>query len=198
MPAESMLKGRGEPMLPTARIALSLGVILVAVMIGSIGVEAASEDQLAAALGIQIPQERVAAPNVIGTDPDGNTIRLRDFRGKVVFLNFWATWCIPCRQEMPAMERLYREYNERGFVVLAVNLQEGSGAVRAFVRELHLTFPVILDPKGAATMAYLVRGLPATYLIDRNQILVGRAIGAREWDSKAARAYIQGLLEKRP
>jgi len=156
--------------------------------------EARANDHFATALGIQKPKEQVEAPNVIGTDPDGNTIRLTDFQGKVVFVNFWATWCIPCRLEMPAMERLYREFKERDFVILAVNVQEGPEAVRAFIRELKLTFPVVLDPKGRAAMAYVVRGLPATYLINRNQIIVGRAIGAREWDSKDGRAYIRTLL----
>lgn len=177
-----------------ARIIRSLGAILLGMAI-TFGVpQAEANDHFATALGIQPPKEQVEAPDVIGTNPDGNTIRLTDFRGKVVFLNFWATWCIPCRLEMPAMERLYREFRGRGFVVLAVNVQEGSAAVRAFVRELKLTFPVVLDPKGAAAMAYAVRGLPATYLIDRNQFIVGRAIGAREWDSQDGRAYIRALL----
>ena len=95
------------------------------------------------------------------------------------------------------MERLYREFKERGFVILAVNFQEGPGPVRAFVQELRLTFPVILDPTGGTAMPYLGRGLPASYVIDRNQILVGRAIGAREWDSKEARAYIEALVGKK-
>jgi peroxiredoxin len=159
--------------------------------------ETQGSDHFATALGIQKPKEQVEAPDVVGTDPDGKTLRLSDFRGKVVFVNFWATWCIPCRLEMPAMERLYREFKSRGFVVLAVNVQEGSGPVRAFVRELKLTFPVVLDPKGTAAMAYVVRGLPATYLIDRNQIIVGRAIGPREWDSKDGREYIRALLMER-
>lgn len=168
----------------------------LAAVIGSIVPEAGASDHFAGALGIQKPQELVEAPNVVGPDPDGNTIRLEDFRGKVVFLNFWATWCIPCRLEMPAMERLYRAFKGQGFVVLAVNVQEGPAAVRAFVRELKLTFPIALDPKGTAAMAYLVRGLPATYLIDRKQRIVGRAIGAREWDGKDGRAYIGELLGK--
>lgn len=135
-------------------------------------------------------------PNVVGTDPDGNTIRLQDFRGKVVFLNFWATWCVPCRLEMPAMERLYREFKAKGFVVLTVNVQEGPRAVQAFIGELKLTFPVLVDRKGEAAIAYAVRGLPASYLIDRNQVIVGRAIGAREWDSTDVRAYIRSLLDR--
>ena len=179
-----------------ARISWVLQAILLAMTILSAVPEAGANDHFTAALGIQKPKEQVEAPNIIGTDPDGNTIRLEDFRGKVVFLNFWATWCIPCRLEMPAMERLHGEFKGRGFVVLAVNVQEGAGPVRAFVRELNLTFPVVLDPKGAAAMAYSVRGLPATYLIDRNQIIVGRVMGAREWDSKDGREYIRTLLTK--
>lgn len=168
----------------------------LAVVIGSVVPEAEATDHFTGALGVQKPKELVEAPNVIGTDPEGNTIRLSDFRGKVVFLNFWATWCVPCRLEMPAMERLYREFKGQGLMVLAVNFQEDAGTVRAFVRELKLTFPVVLDPKGTAAMAYAVRGLPATYLIDRNRVVVGRAIGAREWDSKDGRAYIRALLGK--
>jgi peroxiredoxin len=159
--------------------------------------DAGANDHFATVLGIQTPKEQVEAPDVVGTDPDGNPIRLTDFLGQVVFLNFWATWCVPCQLEMPAMERLYREFKGRGFVILAVNLQEGLGPVRAFVRELQLTFPVVLDPKGTAAMTYSVRGLPATYLIDRSQVIVGRAIGPREWDSKDGREYIQALLRER-
>lgn len=114
----------------------------------------------------------------------------------MVFLNFWATWCVPCRLEMPAMERLYREFKEKGFVVLTVNVQEGPRAVQAFIGELKLTFPVLVDRKGEAAIAYAVRGLPASYLIDRNQVIVGRAIGAREWDSKDVRGYIRSLLDR--
>jgi thiol-disulfide isomerase/thioredoxin len=171
-----------------------VGVILLAVTTASGVSEARASEHFATALGIQIPKEQVEAPNVVEADPDGNIILLEDFRGKVVFLNFWATWCIPCRLEMPAMERLYRDFKGKGFVVLAVNVQEGPRAVRAFVQELKLTFPVVLDRNGEAAMKYVVRGLPATYILDRNHIIAGRAIGAREWDSKEARAYIRALL----
>jgi peroxiredoxin len=166
-------------------------------MLGSAEGGAGRGDPLAEALGIQEPKELVEAPRIVGTDPDGKTIRLHDFRGQIVFLNFWATWCVPCRLEMPAMDRLYREFKGRGFVVLAVNLQEGPAAVRAFVKELKLTFPVVLDPKGETAMTYSVRGLPATYFINRRQLIVGRAYGAREWDGKTGRAYIGALLGDR-
>lgn len=181
---------------PAAHLHQVLAIMWLAVVIGSVVPEAGATDHFAVALGIQKPQELVEAPSITGTDTDGNTVRLSGFRGKVVFLNFWATWCVPCRLEMPAMERLYQEFRGQGLVVLAVNVQEGPSAVRAFIRELKLTFPVVLDSKGEAATKYLVRGLPATYLIDRNQVIVGRAIGAREWDSKDGRAYIRALLGK--
>ncbi|HSC70382.1 MAG TPA: TlpA disulfide reductase family protein, partial [Candidatus Methylomirabilis sp.] len=107
--------------------------LLLALAISSAGAEAATQNQLAAALGIVHPDQEMKAPTVVGTDLDGHSLRLGDFRGQVVFLNFWATWCIPCRQEMPAMERLYRDFKGRGLVVLAVNFQEDAGAVKAFV-----------------------------------------------------------------
>ena len=176
-----------------AKIVRSLGIVLLAMTIATAAPEAEANDHFATALGIQIPKEQVEAPNIVGADPDGNFILLEDFRGKVVFLNFWATWCIPCRLEMPAMERLYRDFKGKGFVVLAVNVQEGPRAVRAFVQELKLTFPVVLDRKGEAAMKYVVRGLPATYILDRNHIIAGRAIGAREWDSADAKQLIRAL-----
>ncbi|HSB78470.1 MAG TPA: TlpA disulfide reductase family protein [Candidatus Methylomirabilis sp.] len=175
-----------------------LACLLSTVAISSVGAEAATQDQLAAALGILHPNQELKAPTVVGTDLDGHSIRLEDFRGRVVFLNFWATWCIPCRQEMPAMERLYRDFKSRGLVVVAVNFQEDPGAVKAFVRDMKLTFPVVLDPSGAAATAYFVRGLPATSFIDRDHRVVGRAIGPREWDSKGGRAYIRALLGEKP
>jgi thiol-disulfide isomerase/thioredoxin len=180
------------------RCGVPLASLVVAIAICSGAAEAATPDQLAATLGVLHPNQAVKAPAVVGTDLEGHHIRLEDFRGRVVFLNFWATWCVPCREEMPAMERLYRDYKSHGLVVLAVNFQEDTEAVKAFVRDLKLTFPVILDPEGAAATAYLVRGLPVTSFIDRDQHVVGRAIGPREWDSKSGRAYIQALLGGRP
>lgn len=174
-----------------------MGAILVGMSLVALVPQARADDHFAAALRIQQAQEHIEAPDIVGPGLNGDTIRLRDFRGKVVFVNFWATWCVPCRREMPGMERLYRDFKGEGLVILAVNLQEPPGPVRAFVRELNLTFPVMLDPTAAAFRKYRVPGIPATYLIDRNQFIVGRAFGAREWDSRAGRAYIRTLVEAR-
>jgi peroxiredoxin len=125
----------------------------------------------------------------------GPPLRLSDFKGKVVFLNFWATWCPPCKEEMPSMERLYRRYKDKEFTILALSIDSGGAApVGAFVKKLGLTFPIGLDTKTTVANQYTVRGLPATFLIDRKGTIAAVAIGPRDWDSKAAHAAIESLL----
>ena len=145
-------------------------------------------------LGILSAPEKTVAPDFTLEDPSGTPVSLRDFRGKIVFVNFWATWCIPCRAEMPALEQLYQDFREQGFVMVAVNFQDGPEQVRAFSQELHLTFPIALDRKAIAASAYGVRGLPTTYLLDREGQIIGQVIGARAWDSEDAKAYFRQLL----
>jgi thiol-disulfide isomerase/thioredoxin len=108
------------------------------------------------------------APDLKLTLLDGQEVRLRDLHGKVVLLNFWATWCPPCKAEMPDLEALYREYGDaRDFIVVGVNFEEETGPVQAFVDEWALTFPVWLDSNGEAGGKLGVRGLPASFIIDR-------------------------------
>ena len=149
------------------------------------------------ALSITRPEQVVEAPDFRLADPDGQRLSLRDQRGRVVFLNFWATWCAPCRAEMPEMERLHQEFKGNGFAVLAIDLRESPAQVRKFGQELKLTFPLLIDEDAKVIQAYAVRALPVTYLIDRKGIMVGRAIGPREWYSGEARALIRHLLEQR-
>ncbi|HEY8371098.1 MAG TPA: TlpA disulfide reductase family protein, partial [Thermodesulfobacteriota bacterium] len=112
-------------------------------------------------------------------------------------LNFWATWCPPCRAEMPSMERAYQQYRERGFTIVAIDYREGPELVEPFVKELGLTFPIALDRDGAVTDAkYPTSGLPTTYLIDRQGRAVARRMGYVEWDGAAARALIETLLDE--
>jgi peroxiredoxin len=145
-------------------------------------------------LGLQPPTEEVEAPDFSLTDLNGRRVRLADYRGKIVFLNFFATWCVPCRVEMPAMERLHQDFKDRGLVVLAVDIQESARTVRPFVRELKLSFPAILDEDGSVAYMYAVRPVPATYLISRHGRILWRAFGAREWDSPDSREYFSRLL----
>ncbi len=147
-------------------------------------------------LGVLPPQAVIEAPDFEVATPEGGQLRLRDYRGKVVFLNFWATWCIPCRREMPAMEKLYREFRDQGFATLALDLNEPVAAVRAFVQELGLTFPVGIDPGMVNFAVYGGRALPTSYLIGRDGKILGIVIGPREWDSENARRYIKSLLAR--
>jgi len=127
----------------------------------------------------------------------GGTIRLTDFRGKVVLLNFWATWCVPCRMEMPALEALSQRDKEAGLVVLAINLDTLSTAgVEAFVKEVMVTFPVALDPSWSIARAYRVLGLPTTFLIDRAGNVVVREVGERDWLDGVSQMAVQGLLQE--
>ena len=124
----------------------------------------------------------------------GGRVRLSSLKGSVVFLNFWATWCPPCREEMPSMERLYSKFAGVGLRIVAVDLQESRRDVEAFVREFGLTFQVLLDPAGQVGSAYGVRGLPTTFLINRDGLLVAGRIGGQEWDTPAVTVVLEKLL----
>jgi peroxiredoxin len=175
---------------------LILGGLAVLVTLVTATMPAEASPEFYRSQGIQPPQEEVEAPDFSLSDPDGRTVRLRDYRGRHVFLNFFATWCGPCREEMPAMERLHQTYKGKGLTVLAVDLQEGPRQVAKFVRELRLSFPALLDREGAVSHEYAVRGLPVTFLIAPDGRIVWRAVGSREWDGPTARTYFGALLTK--
>ena len=146
------------------------------------------------ALTVQSFPAPLAPPPLSLIGLDGRSFTLADLRGKVVFLNFWATWCVPCRAEMPALDNLYRAYREHGFLVLAVNFKQTPDEVRRFVEETRVTFPTALDPEGAVSRALKVRGLPVSFLVGRDGTLQWKAIGARDWDGPDGRAYLDRLL----
>jgi thiol-disulfide isomerase/thioredoxin len=137
------------------------------------------------------------APAFSLEDMDGQTHDLADYRGKVVLVNFWATWCPPCRREMPALEQLYLKLRERGFVVLAINQWEDPDLVFAYLGQLDVfpTFPLLFDPDSRIAMDYRVKGLPTSFLIDRQGRLVYRAIGGREFDHPEIERVVTSLLE---
>lgn len=129
---------------------------------------------------------------------DGRVVSLSDYQGKVVFLNFWATWCGPCRVEMPSMEQLYREFGRQDFEILAVSTDPQGGAVtRPFKEALGLTFPILHDSDMRVMMAYGTRTLPMTFLVDRHGIITHRVFGARDWQSPEAHRFIQALVKAR-
>jgi thiol-disulfide isomerase/thioredoxin len=128
------------------------------------------------------------------SDLSGKKVSLSSFKGKVVFLNFWATWCPPCRGEMPSMERLYQKLKDKGLVILAVDLQEDAKSVRKFVNELKLTFPVALDSDGKVGAAYGARSIPTSYIIGRAGSALGGTVGGHEWDTPEMISFFTRLL----
>ena len=142
--------------------------------------------------------EELKAPSFALKDLSGKEVKLEDYRGKLIFLNFWATWCPPCRQEMPSMERLYTEFKDRGLTMLAVDLREGTGKVKAFKEDFKLSFPILLDSDGRVGLMYGVRSIPTTYLIDQEGNVIGGALGTRDWASKEAFKFFEHLLNTKP
>jgi peroxiredoxin len=139
------------------------------------------------------------APDFTLKDINGHVHRLADLRGKIVFLNLWATWCPPCRMEMPSMERLYRRLQGTDFVMLAVSEDEdGIAAVRPFVDKMGLTFPVLLDQDGGLPSRYGVTGYPETFVIDRDGRVIQHTVGPENWESEAVYRYFLKLLDQRP
>lgn len=135
------------------------------------------------------------APDFLLETLDGREVRLSDYRGHVVFLNFWATWCGPCKIEMPAMEHLYREFRPKGFAVLAVSIDaEGSEVTKPYRDALGLTFTIAHDRDGLVGRLYGVRSLPQTYMVSREGVITHQIFGARDWRGHEARTGIRQLL----
>lgn len=165
-----------------------MGVLLV-------GRAAVATERLFDAMGMAKVSGK-AAPDFTLPRVDGQPISLQEHRGKVVFLNFWATWCIPCREEMPALEQLHQKYQSKGLAVVAINLKESAEQVKEFFQKHTLSFPALLDHNGTVFREYLVAGMPTTYLIDRDGQILARGIGARDWARTEALELIDALLNK--
>ncbi|MEX2145253.1 MAG: TlpA disulfide reductase family protein [Candidatus Spechtbacterales bacterium] len=135
------------------------------------------------------------APNILLFSEDGQHAMLADFRGKVIMLNFWASWCGPCREEMPSMEKMWLEYQDRDFVIIAVSVGESPDAVNDFVSELGLTFPIYLDTSKSSYAVYnKSNGIPQTYIIDKDGVIRNYIPGSRDWDDIMQRAPILRLM----
>ncbi len=145
---------------------------------------------------IQFPRPR-PSPDIALPDLEGNEIRLSALRGKVIVLNFWATWCPPCIEEMPSLERLHGRFRSRKFAIVAVSVDaEGAKPVRKFIGERGFTFRVLLDPGKKTEAPFGVRGLPISYVIDHKGRMVAGAIGAIDWSSKKATTYFENLIRQ--
>ena len=142
-------------------------------------------------------QEGKPAPDFTFSDLDGRQVSLSDFRGKVVLVNIWATWCPPCRDEMPSMQKLYERFKGEHFEILAVSIDaDGREAVAPFMQQMNLTFPALLDPEEKIRSLYAITGVPESFIIDRNGILVQKVIGPRDWAAPKVFSFFENLLRK--
>jgi len=180
-----------------ATCSVRCGALLLLLLVLLLPAQGLADDPFKA-LDLIRPSRPMAASDFVVPGLSSPPLRLSDFRGKVVFLNFWATWCLPCKEEMPAMERLYQRDKQKGLEILAISLDtQSAAAVQRFVTELKLTYPIGLDPKWAVAEKYTVRALPSSFLIDRKGSVVAIALGPRDWDGPAAHAVMESLLRER-
>jgi peroxiredoxin len=162
---------------------LTLGVLWIAASRVPAEAAAAGHDRP------QLPRSGYPAPDFTLDTLEGKTVTLSDLHGQVVLVNFWATWCPPCRAEMPAIQEVYEAYRDQGFTVLAVNQRENPERVAAFMAGLGLTFPVPLDRDGRVFARYRVNALPSTFFVDRAGIIRDVTIGG-----PMARTFIESQI----
>jgi thiol-disulfide isomerase/thioredoxin len=168
-------------------------IVFCTILVGYQSVRAGNRDLYAAA-GMNEVTEPLAAPAFALATIEGRSIDSNSLRGKVVLVNFWATWCGPCKEEMPSLQRLQQALPTTDFAVIAVTTDEQRKAIEAFAQSLELAFPLLLDETKDVSLAFGVRGLPTTVILDREGHLVGRAIGPRQWDSHQTLALLKYLL----
>ncbi len=139
-----------------------------------------------------------SAPTFTLTDIKSKKVSLSDFKGKVVLLNFWATWCVPCREEMPPLNKLYTDLKNEGFVVLGVSIDPSETPVKSFVTEKNIMYPVLMDSEKEVYFdLYAVLVLPTSFLIDKDGMIVEKILGERDWNSPEMKDKIMKLLKRR-
>ncbi len=139
---------------------------------------------------------KVLAPDFALEDTGGRLHRLSDYRGKTVIINFWTTWCPPCREEIPSMNRAWHALKDEGVEILAINMGEDEDTVFVFTADYPADFPLLLDHSGEVIAQWPVKGLPTTYVIAPDGTIAYRAIGGREWDEAGFLELIRGLAQQ--
>lgn len=177
-----------------ARAGLLAFGLLMAVLAGAVSADEPALSALLKTLDLRGYPSRTAPPQFSGSTLDARQLSLTEYQGTVMVLTFWASWCLECRVEMPALERLQSEFSSRGLAIIGVNARESKGAVRRYAKELGLTFSLVLDRDGKINGRYGVIGLPTTFVVGRDGRAIAFAIGPREWESAPARALIAALL----
>ncbi len=160
-------------------------VIIISILITASSIYSTDLNDQLKQLGFSTSENEIKSIDFELSNLEGVKEKLSDYKGKVVFLNFWATWCPPCRGEMPSMENAYKELKDDGFVILAVDLRDEISEVKNFVNEYKLSFPILRDETGMVGGTYNASSIPTTYIIDRNGNILGKAVGGREWDPAA-------------
>jgi len=172
---------------------IAVGAIVAGLIAGATALAKFAPETQRVAVGAKAPDFRAVD---LAT---GDSVSLRQrYRGSVTLVNIWATWCIPCRVEMPAMESMYRALAPRGFKIAAVSIDEGGpDEVRAFGKELGITFDLLQDRSTMVQQIYQTTGVPESFLLNRDGVIVKRVIGAHDWSSEVNRKLIERLLDEK-
>jgi thiol-disulfide isomerase/thioredoxin len=145
---------------------------------------------------ISILKNKIPAPDFSLPLINGKVQKLSDLKGNFVFLNFWATWCPPCRAEMPSMEKLHKHFANKNLTFLAIDIREPATTVATFIKKFNLTFPIALDKNGDTANLYAISSIPMTFIIDKDGFIIATAIGARNWDSPEIISAFEALLKQ--
>jgi peroxiredoxin len=157
------------------------------------------EASLFSKIGIQSIRDRNQAPHFCLEGLNGEKVRLNALKGKIIFLNFWTSWCGPCKEEMPSIEALCHHYEKRDFVFLTISVDYGGPElVRKFIETHRYRFPVLLDPTGKTLELFEINKIPATLIIDKNGKIIGRVLGPRNWSSPEVFSLVDHMLNHTP
>ncbi len=171
--------------------------LIVILLVSSLPANADESSLFSKIVAIPIKNNK-KTPNFCLEELNGEKVRLAALKGKIVFLNFWATWCGPCIEEMPSMEALYQRYKETDFRFLTISIDcGGRESVRKFVERHRYRIPILLDPAGKTLELFEISRIPATFIIDRNGRMIGRVIGPRNWSSPEVFSLVNQILHDR-
>ena len=179
---------------PSLKLSLTILFVFIAAALGILLLRSERDSTVTSTGQIQVG---FPAPNFTFPDLNGQQVSLSDHRGKVVIVNIWATWCAPCGQEMPSMQKLYERFKGENLEILAVSIDStGREAVAPFMRTMNLTFPALLDSKEDIRTLYGITGVPESFIIDKEGMVVQKIIGPIDWATPKAFQFFDDLINK--
>jgi peroxiredoxin len=156
-----------------------------------------SEEELFSKIGITVIRDDRKVPDFSLKVLNGKRVGIKQFKGKIVLLNFWAIWCAPCKDEMPGLEVLHRQFRDKNFVLLTISVDYGGvKSVQEFINKHQYTFSVLLDPKCEVFDLFKANGIPTTFLVDKKGKMIGKAMGPRDWKSHEVVSLLNLLIKK--